>query len=379
MEMKKMLKKSIAVALTASSAVFGVWAVNAIRPCDPVTGVYDGDYIPGSNDDTLYAIVNAGTSPAVIDADLYLYVTKNGFTTGAIEYALNNGYMLGYIDLLKQGGWIPQDFIPAGSSSSAPAADTAQSSTVENNPQQTTQSTTAETNQKTEPTKDESVSGTYIVINDDTSVYDNYSAGTELEVYGIGTSVEVTGLYSNGMYEFKYNDGSAYIRQKNLAVAEDYEAAWELTETVDASCTEAGKNTYTNSLSGAQKEEEIPASGHTYEVTETVDATCTEAGKTVYTCAVCGDSYEEEIKATGHEAGKWEVTKEAKAFSKGERVKKCTVCGEVLETESISQTFPLPLWSVIAIGVVVAAIIAVIVTVFIRKKKNNVTIEETEK
>lgn len=73
------------------------------------------------------------------------------------------------------------------------------------------------------------------------------------------------------MYEFKYNDGSAYIRQKNLATAEDYEAAWELTETVDA--------------------------------------TCTKAGKTVYTCTACGDSYEEEIKAAGHEAGKWEVKK----------------------------------------------------------------------
>lgn len=143
------------------------------------------------------------------------------------------------------------------------------------------------------------------------------------------------------MYEFKYNDGSAYIRQKNLATAEDYEAAWELTETVDA--------------------------------------TCTKAGKTVYTCTACGDSYEEEIKASGHEAGKWEVTKKAEAFRQGERVKKCTVCGEVLETESIAQTFPLPLWSVIAVGAVAAALIAVVVVLVIRKKKHeNITENEKE-
>lgn len=71
---------------------------------DPATSVYDGDFIPGSADDTIYAVVNAGTSPSDIDADLYQMVTMKGFTTGAIEYALNNGYMLGYIDLLKQGG-----------------------------------------------------------------------------------------------------------------------------------------------------------------------------------------------------------------------------------------------------------------------------------
>lgn len=142
------------------------------------------------------------------------------------------------------------------------------------------------------------------------------------------------------MYEFKYNDGSAYIRQKNLATAEDYEAAWELTETVDV--------------------------------------TCTKAGKTVYTCTACGDSYEEEIKAAGHEAGKWEVTKKAEAFRQGERVKKCTVCGEVLETETIAQTFPLPLWSVMAVGAVAATLIAVIVVLVIRKKKHE-KITENEK
>lgn len=368
MEMKKMLKKLVTTALVVCTGIFICVGTKEVNRCEGT--VYSGDFLPGSMDDTIYAVINAGTSPAAIDSSLYDMTTKNGFTTGAIEYALNNGYMLGYIDLLKQGGWIPQDFTPAGASSQPATADTSGALEGSSQVTQSTQTTTSETKQKAEPTKDESVSGTYIVISDDTSVYDTYSAGTELEVYGIGTSVEVTGLYSNGMYEFKYNDGSAYIRQKNLSTAEDYEAAWEVTETVDATCTEAGKNTYTNSLSGAQKEEEIPASGHTYEVTETVDASCTEAGKTVYTCAVCGDSYEEEIKATGHEAGKWEVTKEAKAFSKGERVKKCTVCGEVLETESISQTFPLPFWSVIAIGAVVAAIIALIVILLIRKKRN---------
>lgn len=335
--------------------------------------VYDGNFIPGSADDTIYGTIAAGLSPSDVDAGLYDMASKNGFTAGAIEDALNNGYMLGYIDLLKQGGWIPQDFTPSGS---APAASTPTPSSDSTTPSGsgTTGNTSfgtskSETKQKAEPTKDDSIAGSYVVINADTSVYNTYSASKEKETYDIGTEVEVTGLYSNGMYEIKYNDGNGYVRQKNLVTQEDYEAAWEETESVAATCTEAGKTTYTNSLSGATKEEEIPAAGHSYEVTENKEATCTEDGKTVYTCSACGDTYEEPVKAAGHTEGKWEVTKKAKAFSKGERVKKCTVCGEILKAEETVQTFPLPLWSVIVIGAAVLAIVVVVITLIIRKNQ----------
>lgn len=217
-------------------------------------------------------------------------------------------------------------------------------------------------------------------MNTDTSVYDSYSASKENETYDIGTEVEVTGLYSNGMYEITYHDGKGYIRQKNLVTKEDYEAGWEETDSVAAACTEAGKTVYTNKLSGATKEEEIPAFGHDYVSSETVAATCTKDGKNVFECSRCGDTNEEVIKATGHTEGKWEVTKEPKAFSKGEKVKKCTVCKEVLKTKEIKQTCPLPLWSVITIAIGCVGAVAAVITVVLKKKmsRKTVVMEENE-
>ena len=45
---------------------------------------------------------------------------------------------------------------------------------------------------------------------------------------------------------------------------------------------------------------QVLAHTHNYELTETVDATCTVDGSKTYTCA-CGDSYTETIEATGHD------------------------------------------------------------------------------
>lgn len=353
------------------------------NPCevksDPVTSSYGGDYSQ-TDDETIYTTVDAGISPSVVDAALYQGATMKAYTPQAIEYALNHGYMLGYVDLLKQGGWIPQDFSPAGSAPApgeTPSAnDASTSSGNESGGQQNTADSNSKTDtkQKSEPTKDESVTGTYVVVNTDTSVYDSYSASKENETYDIGTEVEVTGLYSNGMYEITYHDGKGYIRQKNLVTKEDYEAGWEETDSVAATCTEAGKTVYTNKLSGATKEEEIPALGHDYVSSETVAATCTKDGKNVFECSRCGDTNEEVIKATGHTEGKWEVTKEPKAFSKGEKVKKCTVCKEVLKTKEIKQTCPLPLWSVIVIAIGCAGIVAAVITVVLKKKMSRKTV-----
>ena len=44
-------------------------------------------------------------------------------------------------------------------------------------------------------------------------------------------------------------------------------------------------------------------SEHTFEVTATVDATCTEAGSKTYTCTACGETKAEEIPALGHNVG----------------------------------------------------------------------------
>ena len=88
--------------------------VHQTSKSDPATSGYGGDYTQ-TDDETIYAVVDSGASPSDVDAALYQGATMKAYTPQAIEYALNHGYMLGYVDLLKQGGWIPQDFSPAGS------------------------------------------------------------------------------------------------------------------------------------------------------------------------------------------------------------------------------------------------------------------------
>ena len=79
--------------------------------------------------------------------------------------------------------------------------------------------------------------------------------------------------------------------------------------------------------------ESIPALGHSYEVTATVEATCTVKASTTYTCAACGHSYTElgEIAADHHgEAtltGEKSATCTAPGYT-GDQV--CGDCGLVL-------------------------------------------------
>ena len=67
--------------------------------------------------------------------------------------------------------------------------------------------------------------------------------------------------------------------------------------------------------------------------TETIDATCTEAGEKAYNAVVqfegnvYTDSKTVEIPATGHKWSDWKVTKEASATEEGKKESTCTVCG----------------------------------------------------
>ena len=151
----------------------------------------------------------------------------------------------------------------------------------------------------------------------------------------------------------------------------EIDAAWKAVTTVDPTCATDGYTEYKNSLTGKTKQEAIPATGkHTYEVTDSTDATCTEDGSTTYTCSVCGDTYEETIPATGHDDGEWTVAKSAGAFSTGTKELRCTVCGEVLDTETIPQTCPIPLFGVVAIVVIAGGVIGRTISVVRKAKKN---------
>ena len=108
-----------------------------------------------------------------------------------------------------------------------------------------------------------------------------------------------------------------------------------------ATCGAAGEKTFTCTVCGATKIEEIPATGeHTpVEVPEQA-ATCTEAGHAAgVKCSVCGTiiSGMEEIPATGHTWGA-DVITHAVSGRDGTKTRTCDVC-HATETETIPYTF----------------------------------------
>lgn len=77
---------------------------------------------------------------------------------------------------------------------------------------------------------------------------------------------------------------------------------------------------------------EEPEHTHVFELTASVEPTCTTDGQNTYTCQ-CGESYTETLQATGHKYFS-AITKEATCVSEGERTFTCSVCNDTY-TEAI--------------------------------------------
>lgn len=72
----------------------------------------------------------------------------------------------------------------------------------------------------------------------------------------------------------------------------------------------------------------IAAKGHKYDAGKITKApTCTAKGTKTFTCTVCGNKKYQDIAATGHKASGYKTTKAATYKTKGLQVNKCTVCG----------------------------------------------------
>ena len=253
----------------------------------------------------------------------------------------------------------PTESSSSSNESVAPATTNASSGSA-------TTTTSKQEKKKTEVTITETeVSGKFVTTTA-VDLYDTNKKSNKVSALDAGTIVSVTAETSNGL--FKTEDGY-YFDKTKCVTADEWEAGWQETERTDATCTDAGYVTYNNANNTEiTKTEEIPALGHAYDVTDTKEPTCTEKGSTTYTCGRCGDTYIEETDALGHQEGDWCVTKEPGLFSEGEKVIKCTVCDEVLKTESVEQTFPLPLPAVVVIGVAIIALVVGVVVV-LRKKR----------
>ena len=120
-------------------------------------------------------------------------------------------------------------------------------------------------------------------------------------------------------------------------IAKTTEHTWDAGKvTKAATCTEKGVKTYTCTVCGATKTEEIAATGHQHtEVRNKVEATCTDEGYTGDTyCTDCGEKLSDgkKIPATGHihigYLGKKEATCENDGYT-GDAY--CKDCGITLE------------------------------------------------
>ena len=108
------------------------------------------------------------------------------------------------------------------------------------------------------------------------------------------------------------------------------------TVTTAPTCTQPGVKTYTCTVCGTTKTEEIAALGHSYgDWYIQISATCTEKGVERHDCENC-DHYEtREIAAKGHSYGEWRAVTTPTCTETGEETHECSVC-HATETREIA-------------------------------------------
>ena len=96
--------------------------------------------------------------------------------------------------------------------------------------------------------------------------------------------------------------------------------------TTPATCEGKGVKTYTCSVCGGTKTEEIKELGHKYESKITAP-TCTEQGYTTYTCKVCGSAYDSDfVNKLGHSFTKYVSDGNSTCIADGTKTAKCDRC-----------------------------------------------------
>ena len=113
---------------------------------------------------------------------------------------------------------------------------------------------------------------------------------------------------------------------------------WDIENPVltPATCSSKGEQYYVckNENCTAQSEKivlDVAPGVHTYELSERVDATCTETGIDTYSCAYCGDSYSVRMGKLAHTYGE-QTTEGAWTYSE------CSVCGHSVSSYDASNS-----------------------------------------
>ena len=147
----------------------------------------------------------------------------------------------------------------------------------------------------------------------------------------IGLSVETGGTLVTAMPGERDGKGNGIIG--NVEIKTDGGKIEEV-ENAKVVKKEDGSITVTGDLVGIKQD------GHSYELTATVEPTCTTPGKRVYTCTTHEDeTYEETIDALGHHFTAVEVVAPTYT-SEGYTIYKCETCGETEKREFVPMLVP---------------------------------------
>ena len=149
----------------------------------------------------------------------------------------------------------------------------------------------------------------------------------------IGLSVETGGTLVTAMPGERDGKGNGIIG--NVEIKTDGGKIEEV-ENAKVVKKEDGSITVTGDLVGIKQD------GHSYELTATVEPTCTTPGKRVYTCTTeghKGETYEETIDALGHHFTAVEVVAPTYT-SEGYTIYKCETCGETEKRDVVPMLVP---------------------------------------
>lgn len=147
----------------------------------------------------------------------------------------------------------------------------------------------------------------------------------------IGLNVETGGTLVTAMPGERDGKGNGIIG--NVEINTDGGKIEEV-ENAKVVKKEDGSITVTGDLVGIKQD------GHSYELTATVEPTCTTPGKRVYTCTTHEDeTYEETIDALGHHFTAVEVVAPTYT-SEGYTIYKCETCGETEKRDVVPMLVP---------------------------------------
>ena len=148
----------------------------------------------------------------------------------------------------------------------------------------------------------------------------------------IGLSVETGGTLVTAMPGERDGKGNGIIG--NVEIKTDGGKIEEV-ENAKVVKKEDGSITVTGDLVGIKQD------GHSYELTATVEPTCTTPGKRVYTCTThVGETYEETIDALGHHFTERMEVVAPTYTSEGYTIYKCETCGETEKREFVPMLVP---------------------------------------